>query len=282
MDTHTLELKDTRLSADIAPQCTLQVILGQESISMLAADTPGEVLALQSWSFSDTGRSADELGWDLRRVLRDEPLFALPYGRVICALEHHQTTLVPRRLFQHGALANYFKLLLPPGEYTYTYDELSELDAYLVYASNAAQIKLLYEFFPHARHRHLAASLLRYWRQAAGDQEHRMFLNLRHQSAQLAVFERQNLLFYNAFSFPSASDLLYFVLLAYEQFRLRPADIPLVVSGTILSDSELYRVLYRFIREIQFAPAPTHFKIADDTQVLPGHCHVDLFCLKNL
>ena len=282
MDTHTLELNDTRLSADIAPQCTLQVILGLDSISMLAADAHGEVLALQSWTFSDAGRSPEELGWDLRRVLRDEPLFALPYGRIICALEHHQATLVPRRLFQHGALATYFKLLLKPGEYTYTYDELPELETYLVYASSAAQIKLLYEFFPHARHRHLAASLLRYWRQAAGEHEHRVFLNLRHQSAQLAVFERQNLLFYNAFSFPSASDLLYFVLLAYDQFRLLPNDIPLVVSGTILHDSELYRVLYRFVREIQFAPAPGNFNLAADSQVLPGHCHVDLFCLKNL
>lgn len=281
MDTHTHDYTDNRLTAGTAPQCALHLILGADSLSMLVADPAGAVVALQRHSFPVDDTTSAQTEWQLRGLLQNSVL-TLPFGQAHCALFHRNATLVPRRLFQHGDLSGYFKLLLDPADYVYAYDELPEFDAYLVYATEPGLAHLCPDFFPRARVRHLAVPLLRQALNLHAGEEHRVFLNIRNQVAQIAVFERRNLLFYNAFSFSASPDLLYYVLLVYDQFRLDPREIPLTVAGNLLEDSELYRLFYRFIREIRFAPLPAHFHLPDGVNALPGHCYFDLFCLKNL
>lgn len=281
MDKHSLELNDIRLTADTAPQCALYAILGVEHISLMAARDDGEVLALESWQYSGPNKSFRQAEWDFRQMLRETPLLQLPFGRQCPAFFHPNTTLVPRRLFQHGDLSGYFNLLLRPSDYVYSYEELPDFNAYLLSATDKSLAKLFADIFPQARPQHLASPMLRYIRSLAGISEHTVFVNLRHSMAQIAVFERQNLLYYNSVSFITATDLLYFVLLAYDQFRLDPQNTPLTVAGTILKDSELYRMLYRFVREIRFGVPPVQFHLPEAQESLPLHCYFDLFCLKN-
>lgn len=282
MDKFTLQFTDVRLNADTAPHFALHLVLGIDSVSLMAAHPGGEIVALRNWLFTPADRRFDEVEWELRRLLRDEPLFHFSYAHIHCALFHPNATLVPRRLFQHNALPGYFHLLLQPDDYTYGYDELPEFEAYLVYATAPGFAKLCSEFFPRARTRHLAVPLLRYLRTLDGDAEHRVFVNFRHQFAQITVFERQNLLFYNTCSFSASSDLLYFVLLAFEQFRLNPHEVPLFLAGNLLVDSDVFRLLSRFVRDIRFAPPSVHYHLPADAEVLPGHCHLDLYALKNI
>ena len=279
MDKHILEFIDDRLTVEKARQCALQLVLAPDSVSMMASDSAGEILALQSWQAAKSERSFDAVEWDIRRMLKEEPVMGLPFGHIFPVVFHRNTTLVPRRLFQHSAIAAYFKLLLAPAEYQYTYDELPEFDAYLISATQAKQAKLFAEFFPQQRIRHQAVPLLRFFRELAQQNDHSIFVHFRHQVAQIAVFERQNLLFYNSFTFIAAADLLYYVLLAYDQFRLNPRDIPLDVAGSLLEDSEVYRMLYRFVREIRFVAPSKKFHLPRQEQALPDHCHVELFCL---
>lgn len=283
MDKHTLEFIDNRLQATTALQSSLNVIIGADSVSMMAADASGVVQALQSWMFSSGEGAFEAEEWNIRRLLRDEDCFRYSFNQVHCALFHPHVTLVPKRLFQHSALATYFKLLLRPADFVFGYDELPEIEAYLVHATEAVQAKICAEFFPQARCRHLAVPLIRYLRSLPNDSDHKICVNFRHQVAQVVVFERQNLLFYNTFPFAAAADLLYFVLLAYDQFRLDTRETPLTVSGNLLPDSELYRLLYRFIREIRFAATPSDsYRLPAGVQALPDHCHLDLYCLKNI
>ncbi|MFN0015619.1 MAG: DUF3822 family protein [Saprospiraceae bacterium] len=281
MDKHFLDLKDDRLTAESAPQTHLYAVLGTESVSLMGVDPAGALLAVEAWQYAGAGKAFALLEGDVRRLLKETKTWGLPYGQTHGCLFHPNVTLVPRRLFQHGDLSGYFKLLLSPGDFVYAYEELPEYDAYLVSATEKAQANLFSDLFPAARQRHLAAPLLRFVREASGETEHTVFLNLRHQTAQMIVLERQNLLFYNTFQFATASDLLYYVLLVYDQFRLKPAEMPLLLAGTILPDSELYRTLYRFVRELQFAAPPGHTRQSNDPDGLPAHCLVDLFCLKN-
>ncbi len=283
MEKQTLEVTDARLDARFAAQCALHVVLGVESLSILASTaTTLEVLALQTWLYKQPEQTFESVEWNLRRILRDELLVSMPFSQVRCAIFHPNTTLVPRRLFQHNALPDYFKLLLPASNYVYGYDEIPELDVFLVYATDPALMRLSSEFFPKGRNRHLALPLLKYWWQQAAGNSYSVFVNFRHQMAQVAVFERQNLLFYNVFPFSASSDLLYFILLVYDQFRINPVETPLTVAGNLLPDSELYRILQRFIREIRFGIPPADYSLPRESQVLPAHCYIDLFCLKNL
>lgn len=281
MKKHTLQFNNSRLNSDYASECTLHAVLGTESFSFMATQADGEVLALETWEYSRPHKSFEQIEQEPRQILQEATVLNLPFAHKHCALFHPNTTLVPRRLFQHGSLSGYFNLLVKSAEYSYGYEELPEFDAYLLYATEKSQDQLFNRLFPNAKVRHLAVPMLRYFRSLASLEDHIIFVNLRHQVAQVVVLERQNLLMYNTFAFTTPTDLLYFILLAYEQFKLDPKLIPLTISGNILKDSELHKMLYRFVREIRFATAPSKYHFPADAEALPGHCHLDLICLNN-
>lgn len=282
MKKHILQVNNNLLNADSAASSTLQVLLGSESLSMMVARSNRELLALETWEYSSANKSFEQVEQEPRQILQETPLLKFPVLTKQAAVFHPYTVIVPRRLFQHGALSGYFGLMLPAGDYSYGYDELPEYDAYLLYATEKSQADLFNRMFPEIKLTHQAMPLLRYFRKLASLEEHIVFLNLRNQIAQIVVLERQNLLLYNTFHFTTPADLLYYVLLAYDQFRLNPKEIPVTLSGNILKESELYQVLYRFIREIRFATPPVQYTLPPDANSLPGHYHLDLICLNNL
>jgi hypothetical protein len=264
------------LNADAAASGSLRAVVGCEGISLWASDAAGEALAARYWRFSakETGFQAIES--ELRQALGGEKLLTMPFGAMHCAFSHAQATLVPRRLFSPDALPTYFELLLKSGgEWAYGFEELADLGCVLAWAVEPDLTKICGQYFPSENLGHLAAPLLSAWRAAASAEGFSVFANLRGQSAQLAVFDRQNLAFYNTFPFVKPSDLLYFVLLAYEQSGIRPLEVPLVVSGPLLEDSEMYRLLHRYVGAIRFAPSSARLPDAH----LPPHTWFDVLSI---
>lgn len=57
----------------------------------------------------------------------------------------------------------------------------------------------------------------------------------------------------NAFNYTNQDDLLYYVLLVYQKLFLSVDSFPLTVSGLVEEDSEIYKLLYQYIRNISIA-----------------------------
>lgn len=271
----------TLLSAHNASQCDLHIVAGADGFSLAVRGADSNVLALRRWPFERnlSGDPQRTLA-DLRSALTREPMFAWPFRRVYWAWANPQLTLVPRRLFRAEDLPTYFKLLLHPAEYAYGYDELPEIECFAAYALNPDWVHLAEQFFPTVLQTHFAHALLRSWRPLARPDGYDVFLHLHERMAQVAVFDRQNLLFFNTFSFSHANDLLYFALLAYEQARLNPSETPLTICGNLLEDSEGWRTLYRYIRHLKFAELPSAHLLHEHNSALPPHCYWDVFSLK--
>ncbi|MBL7775386.1 MAG: DUF3822 family protein, partial [Saprospiraceae bacterium] len=260
MKKHSLQLDSARLNDQNAPQCDAQLVFGINSLSVMATDSAKNLCALETWEYAELEQNPELWKHQVRQIFQNNPILNLPFRTKAAVLFHPNVTLVPRRMFQADAMERYFKLLLQPGDYQFDFEEMPEFGACMLFATPEEQYRLFQQFFPETQLRHLATSLLHYFRKMAGLEKHIIFVHLRHHTAQIAVFERQNLLLYNSYSFDTATDLLYFVLLVFDQFRFSPQEVPLAVSGNILRDSELFRMLYRFIREIRFAVPPVQYK----------------------
>ncbi|MCS7035149.1 MAG: DUF3822 family protein [Saprospiraceae bacterium] len=281
MNQHTVDWIDSRLTAELAPACTLWVIMGTDSAAYAAVDGRGEVLAAVQRDYSEPEAPFWRIGPHVQRMLESSPVWHLPFGQRQGFLFHANTTLVPRRLFQHGDLAGYFRLLLEPDDYAYACEELTPWDAYLVSATDRAQARLFQALFPGTRLRHSAAALLLAARTLAARQEHTVLAHVRHRVVQIVVLERQNLLFYNTFAFADGHDLLYYTLLAYHQFRLSPEQVPLWLAGAIMPESELHRKLFAYIRNVRFAEPVSTWRLPREAAntALPAHCYFELMSL---
>lgn len=281
MDKLIFSFHDRQLTHNEASRSSLYLTIGTESLTLMVLNANQECLALQGWYFATAATAFSGAEEALRRILGQEPLFTLPFRYVRYGFANTQLTLVPRRLFQVDDLAAYFKLLLPPGDYVYRSEALPEFDCNLVYALEASALRICHRYFPNGAEVHLGGALLRNFNHITAGTDHAICVNMRHQLVQICVFERQNLRYYNSFIWQHPNDLLYAVLLVYDQFRLSPIETPLQVAGNLLEDSEAYRVLNRFIRKIEFVPLPGNFKMGTAANGLPPHCFFDLICLKN-
>lgn len=265
--------------ATSSAHCSLYVLLGTEGCSFAVFGKNNAIQALKRQNFPEPGLHFRDVETPLRVFFGSEPLLSYSYTTIHCAFSNGNATLVPRRLFAADKLPDYFKLLLQPAEYLYFNDWLPELDCYLPYALDPLVLQFCRQYFPQAEISHIAGTLLQAWRASAPTDEHRIFLNTRQQVAQIAVFDRQNLLYYNSFQFKKATDLLYFTLLAYDQFRLSPELTPLVISGSVASDDEYGQLLHRYIRSIRDARLPGDIRLSEGMGGSTGQTFFDLFSL---
>lgn len=278
MDTYIFDFTSPAFSAAASAHCSLDVIIGIEGLSLMVTGKNGAIEVLKHKDFPNPGRDFNDAEISVRTAFGAEPLLSYDFAGVRCAFFNLNATLVPRRLFATESLASYFKLLLQsPEDFEFYYDHLPELDCYLAYAVEPMMARWCGQYFPHAKWSHLATPVLKNWQRAASPTDYDVFLNVRRQAAQIAVFDRQNLLLYNAFQFSKASDLLYFTLLAYDQFRLDPGDIRLSVTGSLTEDSEGFRLLYRYVRTIRFETPG--LALPKGAGALPEHFWYDLGCL---
>lgn len=279
MDKYVFDFINPGFTAASSAQCALNVVVGTDGVSLLATGKNMAVQALKHVGFPNPERDFNDMESHLRTTFGSETLFSYSFAEVRCAFFNLNATLVPRRLFVPEDLPTYFKLLLRPADYEFHYDLLPEFDCCLAYAVEPAVTRMCGQYFPHAKTSHLATVLLKRWHQIAPSDDYSIFLNVRNQVVQVAVFDRQNLLLYNAFQFKKNNDLLYFALLAYEQFRLDPAKIPLTVSGNLAEDSDAFRLLYRYVRTIRFARLPENARLPNVVENLPEHFWFDAFSL---
>lgn len=263
----------------MATNCALRLVVGVQGVSLWVKNDE-RTLALKSWQLPGTDLSYQSVESELRGIFGSERLLDLTYNSKHCALASAACTLVPRRLFDPQSLEHYFKMLLREGaEREYGFEKLEAFDCYLVWAADRGLMRLCSHYFPVGNIGHLAGPLLNAYQSLSPTEGYAVFANLRGQKVQIAVFERQNLAYFNAFDFTKPSDLLYYILLAYKQFELNPLDIPLTLSGTLLEDSEIFRLLLRYVRPMRFPPLAEGFKLPEEAKSLPAHYWFDISTL---
>lgn len=279
MDKHFFDFTDQRLDAGIAEHCALTVLAGTEGFAFVCTGPDGNTLALKSWQYPLTARDAHEAETEMRKIFGSEPALSYQYESARCAFFNRNVTLVPRRMFDADNLPAYFNLLLPASEYEYGCDVLPEFECFLVYALEPALLQICRQYFPEGRVMHQVTPLLKDFRNRASRTDYSVFANMRNQVVQIAVFDRLNLLFYNTFECQKPGDLLYFVLLAYDQFRLSPEEIQLTIAGYLPEDSDAYRLLARYVRNIRFTAGPESSQLPVQAFHEPAHYWFDLFAV---
>ena len=264
------------LNPTLAASSTLRMLVGVNGVSLLVKSDQ-KVVALKSWQISGADLGFQSVEQELRNIFGSESLLSLPFASRHCLLCCTASTLVPRRLFEPENLDHYFKLLLRSvHDRSFGYEKLEAFDCYLVWAAEGGLSRLCNQYFSSNQISHMGAPLLRAYHRLAPMEGYGIFANLRGQKVQIAVFERRELVFFNTFDFAKPADLLYYVLLAYKQFDLNPLDVPLALNGTLLEDSDIYRLLLQYIRTMHFLSLPDGFQLPAEVTSRPAHYWFDL------
>ncbi|HMQ46042.1 MAG TPA: DUF3822 family protein [Saprospiraceae bacterium] len=258
----------------------LSILIGVDSFDYVITDVGHQILALTSTAFDPAKATLlDQIKQELEQ---QHPLLKNRYKNVKVACANEKMTLIPSRLYNDAERITYLSQTITlKAEDEIRVNDLPVLQAKNVFAIPIAVTELVQQHFSGARIFHLCSALLTGFRQSItpSERQFRVLVHLKGDLLYITLFDHAHLFYCNSFSYKSAKDFLYYILLVFKQFDLNPEEIPLWVSGRLVPDSEIYRLLYRYIRHLHFVRLPAFYQAGPKLSEEPAHFYFDLLSI---
>ncbi len=249
----------------------------------MISDPQQQVLALRSYDYAKEQTANYTLAAGIKDICRSDTLLTSPFQSIRIGLLNHKSTLIPAPLFQKDQLHTYLGNVLDfPNTDRLLTDQLLASEIHNVYSVNSEILQELEGFFPKAHFFHGQSPVLQgFYKLASLQTGPQVYINVHEKQVQILAFKGKELLFSNTFPFEASTDFIYYVLLIYDQLQLKPELVPLTIAGMIVKDSEIYHLLYRYIRLLNLVQAPDYYRFPESLRqegVL--HHYFDLCSLK--
>ena len=220
----------------------------------------------------------DDLAENIRKLLREEEELLAKYHKVTVLVWSPAFTLRPENLKSKDKDTEFLEFLfgLPyPGALSET---LIQSKVKAIYHLPSQLLKEIKSTFDSVEIRHSSAALLdHYFKLNSATGKSKIYAHLHRPFVEITLIKNGQLHYHNSFEFHSKEDLVYYILLLYEQWELDREEIPLILSGDILQDSSVYPLLYKYIALLQFARLPLSLHTDDETyEGLAMHRFVNL------
>lgn len=271
------EVIEDQFVRQISPQNELSILLGVDSLSYMITNPQRQVLLLRDVQLTNGQTQYAEA------LAQDEYLHAA-YQKVSVAAVSPFFTLVPNRLYNEAEKRTYLQEITNLSyDKDIRADDLNAAQAKVVYAlqqslTGILQKQLMSAQLYHAITPYLAGLLQRTNMPATPV----FYLQVYPNWLTAVLLEGKNLLFVNTFNYQDAKDFLYYILLVLDQFKLTPEVTPTFVTGQLIEQSEIYPLLRRYIRTLQFLPPPDFLHFSQKWQQKPTYFYFNLFGLTQL
>lgn len=279
----SFELTEPSFDKKNTTEYKLSVLLGADSLSYCIIDKTNRVLSVIKCDFPENTEEKD-YAERLEAIILQHVALQQSYRAVYVAVFNISSTFVPTRLYDDEAKSVYFENIIPvSAQQEICRNTLTEADAEHLYLVEKKALKVIKSYFSGAEIMHSATSLYQGYRKIVNaDSEQFIFLNVRPEALQIFYFENGEFVFYNAFNYSSSKDFIYYVMLIYDQFGLKPDTVPIYLSGELMEDSEIYHLIYRYIRNLKIIATPDWIELSGQWVNRPQHWFFDLFCLSTI
>lgn len=262
----------------LSTQYRLSILLGMDSFFYCVQNTRGQILVLKDFQL-DTPQNPLAT---FNRLRQTEELLKLSYREVKIGVTGERSTLIPDRLYNRTHIKSYLHPVSPLVEQEIVQtDDLPTLSLKHVYTADNSLEEVLKQQFSYSKVYHIKTALLRALQRRQRNQSgYALYVNVSTTNLDIFLYEDQKLLFVNTFDYQSSKDFVYYILLTYDQFKLSPTELPIHLSGQIVHDSKLFRLLYRYVKTIHMMDVTDLAKVGEQYQEnVPLHHYYDLISL---
>ncbi len=190
----------------------------------------------------------------IKELFIKEKLLQLNYKSVFVSHFNNLVTQVPQPLFNKKKLAQYLQFTVKVLENDFiAYDELENSEIINVYIPFVNVNNFLLDTYESFDYKHsstvLIENLLNQYKNLDGSF---CFVNVTAHNFEIVVIKNKKLELFNFFSFTCKEDFIYYILFTAEQLNLNPEEFELILMGDIEKESELYDIVYQYIRNVKF------------------------------
>jgi len=211
-----------------------------------------------TWETGSADPSAMPDGFEdefLSGILRMVPWLNNPFLETVVAWEGAAATLIPGELYLEEHRESYLRITWADDPSCQVFsDSVEPPGARHVYRVPGAMMAAINDLFRGANLIHAGTVLINAVHKAYHNRIDRphLIINLRSRFFDMMVYDGKTMTYYNTFSFVAPEDVVYYIIFVMEQLILNPDEVPLILYGNISGRDDLYTLLYKYIRTIDF------------------------------
>ena len=270
----TLSIVSPTYNASLHEQYHLSLQIGINQLSYCILDTSSLHYELLK-SISFTANTIDEHCTIISDIINNNEQLLNNYSSYSATFIGFPSTLIPTTIYQK----EHAKQLLTFNHEIFDClmtDSLSKQDAKLVYSIPQKLKDSIDAFFPNIKIKSQSTLLIKELEQVPTDKK-TIYCYSNSGKIELFVLYKGKLLLHNAFKYTTKEDVLYYVLFCMEQLQLSTEQCTLVLYGTIKKESDIYALLYEYIRTIEIGKRPVAFTYSEEFTALEPQQFFGLF-----
>ncbi len=206
------------------------------------------------------------------KELRKDELFSFPFKEVMVLFDFPDVTIIPSALYdeEQKEKAFVYNNDLAPREYVID----NHCAAYGVEVLFAIP-KALYDFFSkqfsHFRIIHKITLLLNQANEEKTKAQEQLYISFSEEHFTALGFRNNCLIFHNVFTLNMEEDLIYYLLLVFQELDFDQYNARVLIDGTIKKDHPFISVIQEYIKHIDFAVLNNNFKYPESMSSQPEH-----------
>lgn len=212
----------------------------------------------------------------LQILFKEQEQFNQKFDNVTIVYVNEISTVVPNALFKEEFLADYLKFNSKILKTDFiSYDEIKAINAVNVYVPYVNINNYIYDRFGSFTYKHFSTVLIENLQKIETSKtDQKIYINVNSSHFEIISFRNNDLIFYNTFEYSTKEDFIYYLLFTIEQLNLNPEILELIFLGEINITDDLYKIAYKYIRNVSFGKHLKDYNYKDTT--IPIHYNFTL------
>ena len=252
MTKQIVKKKTINNNIEVTSKRKLSIQFSLDGFSFCTTNTHNEVIEFSSYSFSKTKNSPELILEKLQDIFKKEKSLQYDFETVTVIHQNNLNTLVPNEYFKEDALKSYLKYSIKTiATDLITFDELDFMNSKNVYVPYVNINNFLFQNFGEFEYKHYSSVLLEKLFSIATN-DICCYIHVSKSTFDIVIIKNSNLQFFNIFEYKTKEDFMYYVLFTLEQLDLSTEETLVSILGDMEEDSDLFRLMYTYIRNIDF------------------------------
>jgi hypothetical protein len=258
---------------------SIQVSLDGFSFALLNVNDQ-KYTAIQFYDIQES-HNYSELAEKIEQIIAQQELLQQHYSTVTICICNSINALTPKDLYKkhYGKELLGFNQILLQNE-DESNDWLKSIECFNSYVIPKELKRCFDKYYQNHSWKHQSTvfieSVMQHYKL---NEETTIYISVQNAYFQLVVLEGRKLKFFNGYDYRSGEDIIYYILFACEQLDLNPDQIPIVIAGEIEINSEAYKFIHRYIRNISFTNRNPSYVYSFVFDEIPNHYFYQLLNL---
>ena len=249
-----MQKKNNTFSLQKTKDIELSIQFSLDGFSFCVLDTATkENIYFKEYQFEKTLNSPEALLEKIITIFKQDTNLQIAYTAVSVIHQNSLSTIVPDKYFNKNTLVSYldFNIKILKTDFI-AFDNIIAMNAKNVYVPYVNINNYLFQNFGEFEYKHHSTVLIEKLLSLDSSNQKKMYVNVSKHTFDIVVLENRKLIFSNIFSFETKEDFIYYILFTAEQIQLDTTMFNLYFLGEINTESEIYKIAYRYIKNIFF------------------------------